>query len=348
MFQLIPWIFVCLLTYFLLDWYRRQPRIVDLSRKFILITGCDTGFGKLLVQRLDAIGCNVFAGCLTQAGQVDLRSVCSPRVKTLTLDVTQPDGIQKAFDLVANTAPPEEGLWALVNNAGIPGVSAGPLEWLSADDFRKTLEVNVIGLIDVTLTFLPLLKKAGGRVVNMSSTGGRLAGPYSLPCDVSKFGVEGFSDGLRRHLRLYDADVSVHVIEPSLFRTDMVDPERHSQLFQATWRRLPQRTKDEFGESFYKEYSRHSIEAIHNASSTEYSKVLDVYVHALTSMRPRLRYTVGYRAMFFSIPLSYLPSNFVDWIICKVHPTLERKGALRKGNGPYVHVNRNVRFSTSH
>ena len=72
MFQLIPWIFVCLLTYFLLDWYRRQPRIVDLSRKFILITGCDTGFGKLLVQRLDAIGCNVFAGCLTQAGQVGL------------------------------------------------------------------------------------------------------------------------------------------------------------------------------------------------------------------------------------------------------------------------------------
>lgn len=89
------------------------------------------------------------------------------------------------------------GLWGLVNNAAIAGVSAGPLEWQCADDFRKVLDVNLIGLIDVTLTFLPLLKRSRGRIVNMSSTGGRLVGPLSLPYDVSKHGVEAFSDGLR-------------------------------------------------------------------------------------------------------------------------------------------------------
>ena len=77
---------------------------------------------------------------------------------------------------------------------------------------------------------------------------------------VSRLSAESVTSSLyaafstfRRHLRLYDTDVTVHVIEPSLFRTDMVDPERHYQLFQSTWRRLPQRTKDEFGETFYKE-----------------------------------------------------------------------------------------------
>ena len=85
----------------------------------------------------------------------------------------------------------------MVNNAGIPGVSSGPLEWLTADDFRKTMDVNTVGLIDVTLTFLPLLKRSKGRIVNMSGTGGRLAGPLALPNDVSKYGVEAFSDGLR-------------------------------------------------------------------------------------------------------------------------------------------------------
>ncbi|MEQ2204597.1 Retinol dehydrogenase 7 [Xenoophorus captivus] len=87
------------------------------------------------------------------------------------------------------------GLWGLVNNAG-RSVPIGPTEWMQLEDFTKVLNVNLIGVIDVTLQFLPLLKKAKGRVVNVASILGRLSligGGYS----VSKWGVEAFSDSLR-------------------------------------------------------------------------------------------------------------------------------------------------------
>lgn len=87
------------------------------------------------------------------------------------------------------------GLWGLVNNAGISDPSA-PNEWLFKEDFMKILDVNLLGLIEVTLSLLPLIMKAKGRVVNISSIGGRVAligGGYCL----SKFGLEAFSDTLR-------------------------------------------------------------------------------------------------------------------------------------------------------
>lgn len=87
------------------------------------------------------------------------------------------------------------GLWGLVNNAG-RSVPIGPTEWMRLEDFKQVLDVNLMGLIDVTLQCLPLLKKAKGRVVNVASVLGRLSltgGGYCL----SKWGVEAFSDGLR-------------------------------------------------------------------------------------------------------------------------------------------------------
>lgn len=87
------------------------------------------------------------------------------------------------------------GLWGLVNNAG-RSVPIGPLDWMRLEDFQKVLDVNLLGVIDVSLQLLPLLKKGRGRVVNVASILGRLAiigGGYCL----SKYGVEAFSDSLR-------------------------------------------------------------------------------------------------------------------------------------------------------
>lgn len=87
------------------------------------------------------------------------------------------------------------GLWGLVNNAG-RSTPIGPTEWMQLEDFTKVLDVNLVGVIEVTLQFLPLLKKARGRVVNVASILGRLSltgGGYCL----SKWGVEAFSDSLR-------------------------------------------------------------------------------------------------------------------------------------------------------
>ena len=87
-------------------------------------------------------------------------------------------------------------LWAVVNNAGT-ATAGGPLEWLTVDDYRATADVNLYGMIDVTMTFLPLIKKSRGRVVNMSSVAGRLALFGINPYTVSKYGMEAFSDELR-------------------------------------------------------------------------------------------------------------------------------------------------------
>lgn len=87
------------------------------------------------------------------------------------------------------------GLWGLVNNAGI-SIPTAPNEWLTKHDFMKILDVNLLGLLEVTLSLLSLVRKARGRVVNVSSVVGRvslLGGGYCI----SKYGVEAFSDSLR-------------------------------------------------------------------------------------------------------------------------------------------------------
>jgi len=83
-----------------------------------------------------------------------------------------------------------------MNNAGAI-TSLGLPEWMSVEDYRRQCDVNLFGLIDVTMTFLPLVKKTRGRIVNTSSLAGRLALPVSATYSLSKFGVEAFSDLLR-------------------------------------------------------------------------------------------------------------------------------------------------------
>lgn len=87
------------------------------------------------------------------------------------------------------------GLWAVVNNAGV-SVPSAPCDWLTIDDYTSMLDVNLNGVISVSLSVLPLIKKAKGRVVNIASVFGRISatgGPYTI----SKYGVEAFNDSLR-------------------------------------------------------------------------------------------------------------------------------------------------------
>jgi len=90
----------------------------------------------------------------------------------------------------------QTALWGIVNNVGVPG-PIGPLEWLSQADITQLFEVNVFSMCRVVHTFLPLIKRGGGRIINMSSILGRLNIPYAVPYCMTKCAVESFSDGLR-------------------------------------------------------------------------------------------------------------------------------------------------------
>ncbi|NWW42156.1 RDH16 dehydrogenase, partial [Panurus biarmicus] len=183
---------------------------------------------------LDARGLRVLAACLTDAGAAQLRAATSNRLQTVLLDVTSSKSIADVTAWVRERVG-DQGLWGLVNNAGI-AIPTAPNEWLTKEDFVKVLDVNLVGLVEVTLSLLPLVRRAQGRVVNVASVMGRVSffgGGYCI----SKYGVEAFSDSLRRELRPFGVQVSI--IEPGGFQTGMIDPARLVKGFVHLWERLP-------------------------------------------------------------------------------------------------------------
>lgn len=302
-------------------WYIRDSYKVDgFNQKHVFITGCDSGFGNLLAKNLDGKGFHVTAACLTEKGAADLAALSSPRLKTLLLDVTDGASIRRAVEFVSREVG-ERGLWGLVNNAG-RSVPIGPAEWMQLEDFTKVLDVNLLGVIDVTLNFLPLLKKAQGRVVNVASILGRLAmtgGGYCL----SKWGVEAFSDGLRRDMKQYGIKVSI--IEPGFFKTAVTRGDLIEADQRRLWIRLPQDVKDSYGETYFEDYVKAQHFSLGILCSPDISKVTRCMEHALTARFPRTRYSAGWDANLLWIPLSYLPSFMSDIVINAFLPPTKSK-----------------------
>lgn len=304
------WLIPCVLGYIFLSWVRRWIRISDIQKKYVLITGCDTGFGNLLAQRLDMLGCHVFAACLTDSGKNRLQLVTSKRLKAFTMNVTRDEDVAHALDFVTTHLPKDEGLWGLVNNAGVLGPLC-PVEWNTLDDFETVYAVNAMGTIRVTMAFLALVKKAKGRIVNASSVAARISNPLAAAYNCSKAAVSSFSDSIRPLLAVFG--VSVHILEPGAFRTDIMDPMSVRTTSQDTWKRCSWATKEEFGEDYLTNLG-HMTDQVTKGTSSNVNLVVKAYVHALTAVSPRTRYSVGYDATYLYIPLSYMPSFVLDWM----------------------------------
>ncbi|NXA25493.1 RDH16 dehydrogenase, partial [Ibidorhyncha struthersii] len=295
--------------YLLRRWHRERQTVPRLSEKYVLITGCDSGFGNLLARQLEARGLRVLAACLTDTGAARLRAATSPRLQTVLLDVTSSQSIAAATAWVRECVG-DQGLWGLVNNAGT-AVPTAPNEWLTKDDFVKVLDVNLVGLIEVTLSLLPLVRRARGRVVNVASVMGRLASFGGGYC-ISKHGVEAFSDTLRREMRPFGVQVSI--IEPGGFRTGMTDPATVVKGFERLWEQLPAETRAAYGRHYLETYAKSTL-LLHRLSSSRLSWVTGTMEHALLARFPRSRYTAGWDAQFALLPLSYCPAWLTDAVI---------------------------------
>ncbi|XP_059688770.1 retinol dehydrogenase 16-like isoform X1 [Gavia stellata] len=305
--------------YLLRRWYRERQTVPRLSEKYVLITGCDSGFGNLLARQLDTRGLRVLAACLSDRGAAQLRAAASPRLQTVLLDVTSSRSIAAAAAWVRERVG-DRGLWGLVNNAGT-AVPTAPNEWLTKDDFVKVLDVNLVGLIEVTLSLLPLVKRARGRVVNVASVMGRVSffgGGYCI----SKFGVEAFSDSLRLEMRNFGVKVSV--IEPGYFKTMITNAENLEKNFLSIWEKLPEETKASYGESYVKQFLV-TVRKMQQKCNSNTTLVTDCMAHALTSCFPRTRYSAGWDAKLFYIPLSYLPSALTDVLFTWSYPKPAQK-----------------------
>jgi NAD(P)-dependent dehydrogenase (short-subunit alcohol dehydrogenase family) len=164
----------------------------------VVITGASTGIGEACALHLDKLGYRVFAGIRKATDGESLRRRASARLVPLRLDISDETEVGLAARNVVE-ALGDGGLAGLVNNAGI--VVGGMLEFLPLDALRRQLEVNVVSQIAVTQAFLPSLRKARGRMVNIGSVSGLISSPFSGAYAASKFALEALTDSLRMELR---------------------------------------------------------------------------------------------------------------------------------------------------
>jgi len=281
-----------------------KQKVQNLHTKYVFITGCDSGFGRDIAIRLDKMGVHVLAACLTKQGAQDLKSMTSSKLKTFQMDVTDSQQIKDVFRQVKNLLPSGQGLWGLVNNAGI--AMGGPIEWTPLERMKRIADVNLWGMIDVTKTFLPLVKKSQGRVVNLSSMAGRLSPCRMSAYCVAKYGVEAFSDALRREMSPWKVQVSL--IEPGRFKTN-IGPSVIESVKQL-WDDLSPELKKDYGDNYLQKYVDTLVKR-QNAASADTYKVVDAIIDGLTSQRPQTRYVVGLDAKLFLL-ISYLPTFIAD------------------------------------
>ncbi|XP_031154040.1 retinol dehydrogenase 7-like isoform X2 [Sander lucioperca] len=299
--------------WFAYRWYKGSRRVSNKEDKYVYITGCDSGFGNLLARHLDKLGFNVIACCYTEKGEDELKENASDRLRTFHLDVTDSKSVSETAALI-KTLVGQKGLWAVVNNAGV-ALPSGPTDWLNIDDYKDMIAVNLCGVIDVTLSVLPLIKKARGRVVNVASVFGRVT-PFGGPYCVSKYGVESFNDSLR--LNMAPFGIKVACIEPGFFKTNVTDVVGMQNNLRKLWDRLPQDVKDDYGPTFLNDSFETLTQRFRMLTDSNLMKVVSCMEHAISAVHPRTRYSAGWDAKFFWLPVSYMPTCISDRLFRKI------------------------------
>ncbi len=275
--------------------------------KSVVVTGASTGIGRATALHLDATGWRVFAGVRKEADAESLRGEGSERLTPLMLDVTDTAQIAAAAARVGAEVG-EAGLDGLVNNAGI--AVPGPLEALPIDDFRRQVEVNLTAHVAVTQAMLPAIRSARGRIVFITSIGGRMAFPMFGAYHAAKFGLEAVGDVFRQELRPWGIEVAI--VEPGSIATPIWERgEREADGFVA---RATDVQQELYGQSIaaYREVARKT-----GARGIPPERVAKKIAHALTARRSRTRYLVGADARGQAFAKAVLPDRLVDWLVAR-------------------------------
>jgi NAD(P)-dependent dehydrogenase (short-subunit alcohol dehydrogenase family) len=274
----------------------------------VVVTGASTGIGRAIALHLDSLGLRVFAGVRRQEDGESLRRMSSTRLTPVRLDVTDAGEVAEVARTVGE-AVRDSRLGGIVNNASI--AVAGPVEFVPLDDWRRQLEVNVLGVVAMVQAFAPLLRENRGRIVTIGSLGGRLAQPMAAPYCASKHALEAISDALRLELRPWD--LSVSLIEPGGVKTPIWDKGLRARA--ELLRKAPPEVMTLYGAGV----GMATKTAIHERETgMEPIEVARAVAHALLSPRPRTRYPVGRQAKLL-IPLSrWLPDRLKDELLLRV------------------------------
>lgn len=269
----------------------------------VLVTGASRGIGKSIAEHLAGRSWDVIAGVRSEADGAAVTAVNPQRISSVILDVTDAEHIA-----TLDKALPQR-LDAVVNNAGI--VVSGPVESLTPDDWRKQLEINVIGQLAVTKAVLPRLRASLGRVVFISSVNGRLSMSLVGAYCASKFALEAAADALRMELRPWGIGVSL--VEPAQTDTDM-------------WRTaddMVEQTEAALAPEHRALYAKHiagfkKTIPVSQKLAVPAAKVSAVVEQALTARRPRARYVVGAGSKLQVALMTNLPTSVRDVVLRRV------------------------------
>ena len=269
------------------------------NSKDVVVTGVSTGIGWATTKVLVSKGFRVFGSVRKQADAERLQKEFGSSCVPLLMDITDADAVHQASKHVSALID-DRNLIGLVNNAGI--VVSGPLLYLRPSEYRRQLEVNMISPLVVIQAFAPLLgtdnKRQGpaGRIVNISSTGAKVAIPLIGGYSSSKAGLEGMSDALRQELMLFGIDVVI--IEPGTVNTALYDKGEKEDL-------------SEFQPTEYWEAVENFQKFIVNEARTNGlppERLGEAVYLALSAAKPKARYAV-------------VPQRFKNWTLPRLLPT---------------------------
>ncbi|MGX1197616.1 SDR family oxidoreductase [Parvibaculum sp. MBR-TMA-1.3b-4.2] len=276
--------------------------------KSVVVTGVSTGIGRGATRVLAENGIHVFGTVRKQEDADALKKEFGDRVTPLILDVTDEAALRQAAAEVREKLGGEK-LFGLVNNAGI--AVSGPLVEINPDDVRTQLEVNVMGPLLTTQAFAPLLgtdpdlKGEPGRIVNISSVGGRRAFPFLGPYSASKFAVEGMSEALRRELMLFGIDVIV--VAPGAVRTNIWD--KAEEIDVTPYSNSPYL-------DILQNFQTNFVAQGRQGLKPEY--LGEVILNALSAQSPKTRYEVSPDPFIQQMMTRYLPPRMLDKMIAKM------------------------------
>lgn len=268
-----------------------------MSERVALVTGASSGIGRATALKLAERGFTVYAGARRLDLMADLRE---HGVRVRALDVTDDASTKEAIAAIEREAG---RLDVLVNNAGYG--SYGAVEDVPLDEGQRQFEVNVMGPIRLIRLAIPLMRgQRFGRIINVSSVGGKIHTPFGAWYHGTKFALEGMSDVLRIELRRFGIDVVV--IEPGLIKTD--------------WGNIAaERLRATSANGVYRDQAERLVSSMLSGSAAEQasdpSVVARVIARAATARRPRARYAAGRMARVVLLARHLLPDRAFDRVI---------------------------------
>jgi len=271
--------------------------------KTVLVTGASSGIGEATALRMARAGWRVFAG----VRNVERFALKEPGLVPVELDVAKEESIAAAHAEIV-TALNGAGLDALVNNAGIGQVL--PMEYTTPEDLRRIFSINVFGLLAVTQAFLPELRQARGRIVNLSSIGALITIPFGGTLCATKHCVEAFSDAMR--MEFLPEGIEVIAIRPAAIHSPAAD--KLAAEGEKTIAALPTE-----GQARYAGLLRHFLAKMledENAGSPP-DVVAEVIEKALTVAKPEAHYLAGKHAHILGFLGRWLPDRVRDQVLLR-------------------------------